>query len=90
MASFTIGQLSRRTGVNIETIRYFEKVGLVASPPRTEGGHRIYGDDHLRALEFIRRARELGFTPDEVRGILRELHHWLRRDQYGRQVPKSC
>lgn len=70
MASFTIGQLSRRTGVNIETIRYFEKVGLVASPPRTGGGHRIYGDDHLRALGFIRRARELGFTPDEVRGIL--------------------
>nr|WP_314441975.1 helix-turn-helix domain-containing protein [uncultured Sphingomonas sp.] len=70
MPSFTIGQLSRRTGVNIETIRYFEKVGLVASPPRTEGGHRIYGDDHLRALGFIRRARELGFTPNEVRGIL--------------------
>lgn len=67
---FTIGQLSRRTGVNIETIRYFEKVGLVASPPRTEGGHRVYDDDHLRALGFIRRARELGFTPEEVRGIL--------------------
>ena len=70
MASFTIGQLSRRTGVNIETIRYFEKVGLIASPPRSEGGHRIYGNDHLRALGFIRRARELGFTPDEVRGFL--------------------
>ena len=70
MSSFTIGQLSRRTGVNIETIRYFEKVGLVASPPRTEGGHRVYDDDHLRALAFIRRARELGFTPEEVRGIL--------------------
>lgn len=70
MARFTIGQLSRRTGVHIETIRYFEKVGLVASPPRSEGGHRIYGDDHLRALGFIRRARELGFTPDEVRGFL--------------------
>lgn len=70
MASFTIGQLSRSTGVNIETIRYFEKVGLIASPPRTEGGHRVYGDNHLRALGFIRRARELGFTPKEVRGIL--------------------
>ena len=68
MASFTIGQLSRRTGVNIETIRYFEKVGLVASPPRTEGGDRFFCDDHLRALGFIRLARELGFTPDEVRG----------------------
>lgn len=70
MGSFTIGQLSRSTGVNIETIRYFEKVGLIASPPRTEGGHRVYGDDHMRALGFIRRARELGFTPQEVRGIL--------------------
>ena len=70
MGALTIGQLSQRTGVNIETIRYFEKVGLIASPPRTEGGHRVYGDDHLRALGFIRRARELGFTPQEVRGIL--------------------
>lgn len=70
MGSFTIGQLSRKTGVHIETIRYFEKVRLIASPPRTEGGHRIYDDDHLRALSFIRRARELGFSPEEVRGIL--------------------
>ena len=70
MNRFTIGQLSRSTGVNIETIRYFEKVGLIEPPPRTEGGHRVYGDDHLRALGFIRRARELGFTPEEVRGIL--------------------
>lgn len=70
MSRFTIGQLSRRTGVNIETIRYFEKVGLIPSPPRTPGGHRVYGDDHLRGLAFIRRARELGFTPEEVRGIL--------------------
>ena len=70
MGSFTIGQLSRRTGVNVETIRYFERVGLIAAPPRTLGGHRVYGDDHLRALGFVRRARELGFSPDEVRGIL--------------------
>ncbi len=70
MARVTIGELSRRTGVNIETIRYFERVGLISSPPRTEGGHRIYDQDHLRALGFIRRARELGFTPEEVRGIL--------------------
>jgi len=70
MGSFTIGQLSHRTGVNIETIRYFEKVGLIAPPPRTEGGHRVYDDDHLRALGFIRRARELGFSPAEVRAIL--------------------
>lgn len=70
MARITIGDLSRRTGVNIETIRYFEKVGLLTTPPRTEGGHRVYDETHLRSLGFIRRARELGFTPAEVRAIL--------------------
>lgn len=70
MSRIPIGELSRRTGVNIETIRYFEKVGIIAAPPRTEGGHRVYDDEHVRALGFIRRARELGFTPHEVRAIL--------------------
>lgn len=70
MARFTIGDLSRRTGVNIETIRYFEKVGIIAAPPRTEGGHRVYDENHFRMLGFIRRARELGFTPKEVRAIV--------------------
>lgn len=70
MARITIGELSRRTGVNVETIRYFEKVGTIVAPPRTAGGHRVYGQDHVRALGFIRRARELGFTPGEVRAIL--------------------
>lgn len=70
MAGITIGELSRRTGVNVETIRYFEKVGLIAEPPRTHGGHRVYGHQHLRALNFIRRARQLGFKPDEVREFL--------------------
>lgn len=70
MSGVTIGEISRRTGVNIETIRYFEKIGLIASPLRTSGGHRVYGEDHLRQLGFIRRARDLGFSPAEVRGIL--------------------
>ncbi len=57
MARLTIGELSRRTGVNIETIRYFEKVGLISSPPRTEGGHRIYEQDHGCAnMALARRA----------------------------------
>lgn len=68
--NFTIGELSRRTGVNIETIRYFERIGTLATPSRTPGGHRVYDEGHFRALGFIRRARELGFTPKEVRGIL--------------------
>lgn len=71
MSRVTIGELSRRTGVNIETIRYFEKIGIVAAPPRTDGGHRIYEDHHVRALGFIKRARELGFTPNEVRAFLK-------------------
>lgn len=68
--SIAIGELSRRTGVNIETIRYFERVGILTTPPRTSGGRRVYGADHVRALGFIRRARKLGFTPAEVRAIL--------------------
>ncbi len=65
------GELARRTGVNLETIRYFEQTGILAEPPRSEGGHRIYDEHHVRTLAFVRRARELGFTPDEVRAILR-------------------
>jgi len=68
--NISIGELSRKTGVKIETIRYFERIGTIATPPRTRGGHRVYGEQHLRALGFIRRARELGFTPEEVRGMV--------------------
>lgn len=66
----SIGELSRRSGVNIETIRYYEKIGLLPAPPRTEGGHRLYTDDHLKRLTFIRRSRELGFTLDGIRNLL--------------------
>lgn len=66
----TRGELARRTGVNIETIRYFENIGVLATPERTEGGHRVYDEDHVRTLGFVRRARNLGFTPQEVRAIL--------------------
>lgn len=70
MARIPIGELSRRTGVHIETIRYFEKVGMLIAPPRTGGGHRVYDEQHVRSLAFIHRARQLGFTPQEVRAIL--------------------
>jgi len=68
--AITIGELSRRTGVNVETIRYYEKVKMLPVPQRTTGGRRIYGPVETRILAFIRRARELGFTPDEVRTLL--------------------
>ena len=66
-----IGMLSRRTGCNIETIRYYEKIGLLPAPARSDGGHRLYGYGHLMRLGFVRRARELGFTLDEIRALLR-------------------
>ncbi len=59
-----------RTGVNIETVRYYEKIGLLPPPPRSEGGHRIYGEDLLKRLTLIRRGRERGFTLEEVGGLL--------------------
>ncbi len=64
------GELAKRTGCNIETIRYYEKVGLLLDPPRTNVGHRVYDDSHEQTLRFIMRSRELGFTIDEIRGLL--------------------
>lgn len=64
-----IGELSRRTGCNIETIRYYERIGLIPAPPR-KGRYRSYGGDDVARLSFVRRARELGFTLDEVRALL--------------------
>ena len=66
----TIGQLSGKTGVNIETIRYYERVRLLPAPPRTGGGHRLYSNEHLKRLMFIRRSRELGFSMEEIRNLL--------------------
>ena len=65
-----IGKLAGETGVNVETIRYYEHVGLLPAPPRTQGGHRSYDEQHLRQLRFIRRSRELGFSLDEIRTLL--------------------
>ena len=65
-----IGQLSDQTGCKIETIRYYERIGLLPAPARSEGGYRLYDDNHRRRLSFIRRSRELGFTIDEIRGLL--------------------
>ena len=65
-----IGPLSKRTRVKIETIRYYEREKLLPPPPRSDGGYRLYGPEHLRRLVFIRRGRELGFSLDEIRGLL--------------------
>jgi MerR family transcriptional regulator, mercuric resistance operon regulatory protein len=69
--AFPIGQLAKRSGVKIETIRYYERAKMLVPPPRTASGRRVYDVTDLRILVFIRRARELGFSLDEIRALLR-------------------
>jgi len=69
--TFAIGELSRLTGVNIETIRYYERIKMLPAPPRTASGRRVFSAMELRTLVFIRRSRELGFAPDQIRALLR-------------------
>lgn len=64
------GELAKRTGCNLETIRYYEKTGLMPDPPRSASGYRVYDEGHVRRLRFILRGRELGFAIEEIRGLL--------------------
>lgn len=66
----TRGQLAARTGCHAETVRYYEQIGLLAPPPRSAGGHRVYGERDERRLRFVLRGRELGFGIDELRELL--------------------
>lgn len=65
-----IGELSRATGTHIETIRYYERIGLLPTPDRTAANYRCYGDAHRARLSFVRHSRELGFTIEEIRSLL--------------------
>jgi MerR family mercuric resistance operon transcriptional regulator len=69
-ALISIGELSRRTGVNIESIRYYERINMMPHPPRSTSGRRVYGEVETRTLAFIRHARELGFCLNEIRALL--------------------
>ena len=69
-SSLTRGDLARATGCNIETIRYYEKTGLLPDPPRSAAGYRIYSAAHATRLRFILRARELGFSMEDIRGLM--------------------
>lgn len=69
-AEIQIGELSRRTGCNIETIRYYERIGMLPRPSRSASRYRLYEAGDVRRLNFVRRARELGFSLDEVRALL--------------------
>jgi MerR family mercuric resistance operon transcriptional regulator len=77
-ARLAIGALATRTGSNVETIRYYERAGLLPAPARSAGGYRLYGSGHLKRLTFIRRARALGFSIDQVRRLLDLADHRRR------------
>ena len=62
--------MSKRTGVNIETIRYYERIKIMPKPDRTSGGNRQYNHDQLKRLSFIKTSRDLGFSINEIRGLL--------------------
>lgn len=85
MSYLSIGQVSKVTGCNIETIRYYEKEGVMPAPRRSPGGHRLYSKSLVERLSFIRRSRELGFSVAEIR----ELLQIVDRDQVSCQKVKS-
>ncbi len=70
MPLLTIGDLAKRTGTKVETVRYYERIGLLPCPSRTAGSYRSYDAGYLGRLRFIRRARDLGFSLDHVRELL--------------------
>ena len=88
--NLTIGELSRQAEVKIPTIRYYEQIGLMAEPVRTEGQQRRYGFNDVRRLNFIRHARELGFEVEAIRQLLDEGQAGLRaRGQLGWQAAQE-
>jgi len=70
----SVGELARLTGVNVETVRYYEHIGLLPTPPKTISGRRVFGNEHLSALSFIKRARDLGFGIKDIRELLALRH----------------
>lgn len=70
MSTLTIGQVARRAGVGIETVRFYEREGLIDAPGRGTSGYRQYGEDVIRRLRFIQQAKSLGFSLKEIRDLL--------------------
>ena len=86
MAGLSIGQVGGATGTKVETIRYYERIGLLPKPDRTNGNYRSYASEHVHRLAFIRRARELGFSIEDVRELLDLAGH---RESPARESTKS-
>ncbi|MFT7530812.1 MAG: MerR family mercuric resistance operon transcriptional regulator [Gammaproteobacteria bacterium] len=75
----TRGKLARATGCNIETVRHYERVGLLSTPSRTSSGYRVYNEEHLNQLNFIQHAKALGFPPEQIRELLELSDHKNKR-----------
>jgi MerR family mercuric resistance operon transcriptional regulator len=69
MNGLTIGDVAKQAKVRIETLRYYEREGLVASPPRSPSNYRLYPEDTVRRVQFIKRAQELGFSLKEIKEL---------------------
>jgi Cu(I)-responsive transcriptional regulator len=80
-----IGDLAKATGTKVVTIRYYEQIGLLPVPSRTDGNYRSYSEEHLRRLRFVRRCRDLGFTLGQVRELL---HLSLQQSQQCAEVDR--
>ena len=88
--NISIGELSKHSGANIETIRYYERIKMLPPPPRTASGRRVYGPAEKRTLAFIRRSRDLGFTLEETKKLIREAleQHLAAMRADGDEIPE--
>lgn len=70
MSDFRIGEVAKHAGVTVETIRFYENQALIPAPPRTRSGYRLYGEETIRRVKFIQRAKDLGFTLKDIGSLL--------------------
>ena len=90
MNGLTIGRLAKQVGVGIETVRFYERQGLIEPPPRTDSNYRVYPQAEVERLKFIKRAKDLGFTLKEIKELLELQHdpHATKADIKKRTVKK--
>ncbi|MBB6449784.1 MerR family mercuric resistance operon transcriptional regulator [Geomicrobium halophilum] len=75
MNGLTISQIAKASNVNIETVRYYEKRGLISEPPRTESGYRMFSEEVIQDIQFIKRAQDIGFTLEEIKTLVIASHN---------------
>ena len=90
MAGLTIGRLAKEAGLGIETVRFYERQGLIEPPPRTDSNYRIYPQEEITRLKFIKRAKNLGFTLHEIKDLMALRHdpHATKADVKERTLAK--